>query len=75
MTFFLVVFTLTDLEKAPVVEVSSQHLYEMPTAGTPNRTQIDPFNQAELQETIQTWRNKCEQRRIEIAQPFKQFDK
>ena len=69
------VFTLTDLEKAPSVEVSSANLYEMPTSGTPNWTQIDPFNKEELHQTIQSWKSKCEQRRIEIAQPFKQFDK
>jgi hypothetical protein len=63
------------LEKAPVVQVSPQTIYEMPTAGTPDWSNIDPFNSEELHQTIQTWKAKCEQRRIDIVQPFRQFDK
>jgi hypothetical protein len=69
------VFTLTDLEKAPVVQVSPQTIYEMPTAGTPNWANIDPFNKEELHQTMQTWKTKVEQRRIDIVQPFRQFDR
>ena len=47
----------------------------MPTAGTPNWSNIDPFNNAELHQAMETWRIKCEQRRIDMLQPFEQFDK
>ncbi|CAF3895538.1 unnamed protein product, partial [Rotaria sp. Silwood1] len=68
------VFTLSDLEKSPIIQVSPQTIYEMPTAGTPDWTNIDPFNKEELHQAMQNWKTKCEQRRIEIVQPFKQFD-
>ena len=75
--FFIdrIVFTLTDLEKAPIVQVSPQTIYEMPTAGTPDWSRIDPYNKEELHQAIQIWKTKCEQRRIDIIQPFRQFDK
>jgi hypothetical protein len=69
------VFTLSDLEKAPVVQVSPQTIYEIPIAGTPDWCNIDPFNNEELHQTMQIWKTQCEQRRIDIVQPFKQFDK
>lgn len=73
--FSVIVFTLTDLEKVPVVQVSPQTIYEMPTPGTPDWTNIDPFNKEELHQAIQSWKSKCDQRRIDIVQPFRQFDK
>ncbi|CAF3560484.1 unnamed protein product [Rotaria sordida] len=69
------VFTLSDLEKAPNVQVSPQPIYEMPTTGTPNWSNIDPFNKEELHQAMEIWKIKCEQRRIDIVQPFKQFDR
>ncbi|CAF4326685.1 unnamed protein product, partial [Rotaria sp. Silwood2] len=69
------VFTLSDLEKSPTIQVSPQTIYEMPTAGTPDWSNIDPFNNEELHQAMQNWKTKCEQRRIEIVQPFQQFDK
>ena len=43
--------------------------------GSANLREINPFNQIELDETLQSWRNKCQQRRIELYQPFQQFDR
>ena len=73
--FISIVFTLSDLEKSPTVKVSPQTIYEMPPAGTPNLSNIDPFNKEELHQAMETWKSKCEQRRIDVLQPFKQFDK
>ena len=36
---------------------------------------IDPFNKEELHQAMEAWKAKCEQRRIDIVRPFKQFDK
>lgn len=63
------------MEKSPNIQVSPQTIYEMPTAGTPDWANIDPFNKEELRQTMQTWKTKREQRRIDMTQPFKQFDK
>ncbi len=63
------------MEKSPSIQVSPQTIYEMPTTGTPNWSNIDPFNKEELHQTMQIWKTKCEQRRIDIVQPFRQFDK
>ena len=73
--FFVLVFTLNNLEKSPSIEVSSQTLYEIPTRGTGNLNEINPFNQEEFQQTIDKWKNQCQQRRIEINQTFQQFDR
>ncbi|CAF3527653.1 unnamed protein product [Rotaria socialis] len=69
------VFTLSDLEKAPNVQVSPQTIYEMPTTGTANWSNIDPFNKEELHQAMEAWKAKCEQQRIDILRPFQQFDK
>lgn len=68
-------FTLTELEKSPSVQVSSRDLYEMVPSGSANLPSINPFNQAELNETLQSWRERCQQRRVELYQPFQQFDR
>ncbi len=63
------------MEKAPIVQVSPQAIYEMPPTGTPNWSNIDPYNKEELHEAMNTWKTNCEQRRIDVVQPFRQFDK
>ena len=69
------VFTLSDSEKAPSIQASAQTIYEMPVAGTPDWSRMSPSNSEELQQTILSWKTKCQQRRLDIAQPFRQFDK
>ncbi|CAF0920343.1 unnamed protein product [Adineta ricciae] len=69
------VFTLSDLEKAPTVQVSPQTIYEMPPSGTPDWANIGPYNQTELHEAMSAWKASCDQRRLEVYQPFKQFDR
>ena len=69
------VFTLSDLEKAPNIQASPQTIYEMPAAGTPDWSRMSPFDTEALQKIMQLWKTKCQQRRLDIAQPFRQFDK
>ncbi|UJR13405.1 hypothetical protein I4U23_000420 [Adineta vaga] len=69
------VFTLSDLEKAPTVQVSPQTIYEMPTTGTPDWTNIDPYNKEELHQAMEAWKASCDQRRLNVYQPLKQFDR
>ena len=57
------------------MQVSSTDLYEMVPSGSANLHSINPFNQVELNETLQSWRQRCQQRRVELYQPFQQFDR
>lgn len=36
---------------------------------------LNRYNEIELEETLQSWKKKCQQRRIELYQPFQQFDR
>jgi len=69
------VFTLNQLEKSPSIEVSSSNLYEMVPSGSANMKSMNRYNEIELEETLQSWKTKCQQRRIELYQPFQQFDR
>lgn len=74
-THLVAVFTLSDLEKAPNIQASPQTIYEMPIAGTSDWSRMSSLSNEELQQTMQLWKTKCQQRRLDIAQPFRQFDK
>ncbi|CAF1479095.1 unnamed protein product, partial [Didymodactylos carnosus] len=69
------VFTLTGLEKVPDLQVPETSIYEMPAPGTTDLFNIDPFNREELKQAMESWRMKVLQKRIDIYQPFRQFDK